>query len=351
MKPKNMKLKMHLTLALLGAMLSAPLAQAAEVAGPSSSGGGSAVVCRNPDGKIYYSELLDLFEARAVIGLKLPAASGSIYTDYRRSVENTHRLQGHPDLADKIVEQSDENLRRFFDIVRMTQPGERLPRLDDVGEHPRLSPNCGLEQLAIFHDTEPAVVEIDTEIWETLDSLNRAALVTHELFYQWDRINKEPTSEGTRSLVAHVYAEKGAVPNSHGVPEGATSCYAHNPKAANPGSSITLFHAFSVNTPEGTGTRLQFYSYSARAAIVKTVADLPGILPRMTKSWNMIDGQPMPLLIVDEPNVDRTLMAPFRSGYRKGWTVEVALKTGQPVRLTFKRKGVVMTEEFFSSCD
>jgi hypothetical protein len=67
-------------------------------------------------------------------------------------------------------------LRRFFDITQMTAPGVKLPKSNDIGAAPRIPEGCALEQLAIFHDETPNRVEIDSEIWKALDSVNRACL-------------------------------------------------------------------------------------------------------------------------------------------------------------------------------
>ena len=350
-----MKSKFALLAVLL---LFSPLA----LAGASNGGGGAAVVCRQTDGQIRYASLLDLYETSQVYGLKLFKPTGSLERDYYLAVANTYSLQGYPEYAEKEKASISENLRKFFEIVSMTPAGQGLPILDDTGEVPMLPSGCAIEQLAIFHDASTLGtdrVEINSEIWRSLDSLNQAALVTHEMNYYWERTLNERTSEATRAVVAHIFADGGVTPVRDGIPSYSMSCLSIDPRFStvtryNDGSKstsysrISSFDVYPIQTPQGPGMRLQFGSVAGRPTIVKTFIDVSGIQFKLREELNKNrDGYEM---IVNEPGKNIDAEIPLSNGLRKGWSINIVYKTDEAVRLVVKNHGVVLTEETLTSC-
>lgn len=323
--------------------------------GPSSSGGGAALVCRSSEGKIEYSELLDLYEARVVMHRPLVQPTGSVTRDYFLAAANTYRLQGAPGLADREKAAIEENLRRFFDIAQMTAPGVKLPTLGDLGEAPQAPEGCAIEQLAIFHDEIPNRVEIDSEIWNSLNSVNRSALVTHEAYYAWERTLRERTSQNTRVAVGIIYAASGVEPVKSGVPQDALTCFSEDPRflrqhGRSSGSDrLSSFSVYPVMTPEGKGTRLQFGQIGGRPILTKTTVEIPGVEFALGKiEWDQTLN--IPVSKVSEANKNVHLEIPLRGGVRENASVEVSYVTGQPVRLSFKVNGVTETEEILTTC-
>jgi hypothetical protein len=258
-------------------------------------------------------------------------------------------------------ERISENLQRFFDLVRMTPPGVKLPHLPDLGSVPALPQGCAIEQLAIFHDDEPNSVEIDSEIWNALDSLNRAALVTHELAYAWQRQLQERTSETTRSFVAHVYAAPGqVVPVREGVPEARLRCwsedFAYRESETNEDGSVSSsnthlsgFEAYPIQTADGPGTRLQFNAIAGRPSVARATIDLRGVGLKLKNTLDRSSFGQM-IAIVEEPGKDLRIERPLSGTFWKDWSVEVVYRTGAPMKLVFKKNGVRLAEDVVTNC-
>lgn len=319
-------------------------------AGPSSSGGGAALVCRDDNNKIASAELLDLYEARVTYGLKLVASTGSTEEDYYLAADRTYTLQGQPNLAKHERANILEGLKRLYDLAQMTGT---LPKLNDLGRVPDVPEGCAIEQLAIFDDA-PNKIRIDSEIWSALDTLNRAALATHEAHYYFERTLKERTSESTRAYVAHIYAENFASPVNEGIPPEAFSCSSLDPRsqtvvASGPGwtsSTFTRTSSFKVfpwMTPSGPGARLQFTHLSGRPIIKKTTIEIPNVAFAVKPAWSP-KIQAM-VLVVAETNQNQRLDIPLRGGLRSNTSIEVHYVTGEPVRLVVKENGVAVSEE------
>lgn len=348
-----MKKQLLKNLSAAAATLVASMAFSAPADGPSSSGGGAALVCRTPEGKISYAELLDLYEARTVLRFPLVQPTGSVQQDYFLAAANTYRLQGALGLAEKERENINESLRRFFDIAQMTAPGVKLPVLKDLGETPRIPDGCALEQLAIFHDETPNRVEIDTEIWNSLDSVNRAALVSHEAHYAYERKLLERTSVLSRAFVGYIYAVSGVVePVRTGIPDGSLKClsedFRYRQRPSSGSERLSSFDVYPIMTPEGMGMRLQFGQIAGRPELTKATIEIPGVNFAVKPGWDASGENPVAIVTEADKNVH--LEIPLRGGMRKDVSVEVAYVTGSPVRLSFKVNGAVISEETLTSC-
>lgn len=326
-------------------------------AGVVSGGGGLAAVCRGPDHKIVSATLLDLYES-ASLGLTLPRPTGSVERDYFLAAANTYRLQGVPQLADEQQEMIASSLRKFFEIVEMKPGGTLLPT-NDVGSAPVLPQGCQLEQLAVFHDELPNRVEVDSEIWSALDSLNRSALVTHEAHYYWLRKLHERTSEASRAFVAHVYAIGGNTPSLDGVPWLAKNCSSEDPRfriiTDRTDDSLSWsndrpsgFYAFPINTPEGSGMKLQFTTLAGRPQVVKTTAIIAGVDFETRELWNQSIGSMV--LYPRSSGINIVREVSLEGGLRPGYSIEVHYVSDEPIRILTKFKGEVMTDEFLTNC-
>lgn len=324
-------------------------------AGPSSSGGGAAVVCRNEAKQIEYAELLDLYEAHTIYGLTLVASKGSTEEDYFLSADRTYTLQGHPDLAEQERSNILEGLRRFYDLAEMT--GE-LPRLNDLGRAPQVPNGCQIEQLAIFED-QNLKVRINLEIWMALDTLNRAALASHEAYYYFERTLEEQTSESTRAMVAHIYSTSFNSPVNEGIPPNASQGSTLDPKSkrvvrsGKDWSSSTYtrnssFKVFPWMTPSGMGIRLQFQSIAGRPIIKKSTIEIPNVAFATTKVWSR--ELEMMVCMVSEPNQNVRRELELRGSLRPNATIEIHYVTNSPLRLVMKENGKVISEEYMTSC-
>lgn len=253
-------------------------------AGPSTSGGGFAVVCRDSNSNtILSAELLDIYEARTVHGFEIMKESGDEVRDYIRSVKNGYRLQGyHPPISDEEIA---HNLKKFYDIAEFLPMDEKLPNLDDLGSTVKAPEGCAIEPVAIFYDSEN-VVTIDKQIMDAMNSLSRAALITHEIQYHYFRsldVDPDTNSLEARLTTATSFALN-LNPAKLGIPTNL--------------KSITQFHHCEVNGNSTSCTqstdyflrpvgfdengrqlsRLQFTSLAGRPLLTMTTVDIPDLV-------------------------------------------------------------------------
>lgn len=165
-----------LVFAILGILLSAD----ARASGGVEAHGGPAVVCRALDGtnRILSAEMLDLFEARNVRGLRVsvdrPGSAEEIAAQvFSRLQRYAYGARYRKELAEilerKIILEPE---------VRNTPTNDVFPILSREG--------CKIEQVAVYVRDERRVL-IDREIFDALDATNQAALYVHEAVYKIDR--------------------------------------------------------------------------------------------------------------------------------------------------------------------
>jgi hypothetical protein len=233
------------------------------LAGVSTSGGGTGVVCRSPEGKITSVELLDLYEVKARGQTLIPDSGASGIESYLASVDRVWQLQSAPIVEDQKF--SRQNYENFMKKVQWIQPGEHLAFLNDVGHHPPLPQGCALEQIAIFYDVPTQVIAIDRELWDLLALQDQTALVWHELTYMYFRGLKDNTSEYARTFVSMIFAQE-TVPVLEGISKDQPSCFSE-------GATRSFFYKIPQNSATLT-VRFQFFSFLNRPLVNKTYADL-----------------------------------------------------------------------------
>ena len=315
--------------------------------GVGSTGGGASVVCRDSQNKIISAELLDLYEARVRDSRDLLATTYSIEGDYLLATQNTFRLQGS--LLALEANQVSATLQRFFVSTEFTLPGVRLRWLGDLGPTvPALNQQgCALEQLAIFDDTTQKI-SIDSEIWTALNTLNQAALVTHELEYAYERKLEERTSETTRAIVGLIYSAHGVVPVLEGLPAARIHCITTlENRGENQGEDrgegqstqkgVSGFYVYPSLAENGhpSGLTLQFTQLMGRPLLTRTTLHLENL-----SHW---DTHP-------EKGADLTIKAPLDGMQSKGWELEVRYRYDSPVRLTLFQRGKQVQEAVVQSC-
>jgi hypothetical protein len=313
-------MKLHLTILSLMFSVSA-------WAGPSTSGGGFAVVCRDGNQKIKTAELLDLYEAKHLHGFELINSSGDEVKDYLRSVKNGYRLQGYnPPVTDDEIKKNRQN---FYNIVNWIPSDEQLPNLNDIGKTVAVPAGCKIEPLAIFYDTQ-GVVSIDKSIWETLDTLSRAALITHEITYNYFRSMKlaaDTTSEESRTLTAMNFS-KNITPVKSGLPPGL--------------KENSIFHS-CMKTGEFSRSCDQPSEYYIFDGAVDETGN-----PLLRVQFTYLAGRPLiALTVLDLPHaVSFGQVFKVQSQQLHGWTAEVAQDTTSAygIKLVIKRDNIFITE-------
>jgi hypothetical protein len=317
-------MKLYLCLA---AVIGWTITASAMSEGPSTTGGnGYSVVCREK-GKIVSAELLDLYEAQAKFHLSLPKPLGSLKRDYLRAVKNSYSLQGQADAFQENAILT--NLYQFLDHLHFGGP---VLATNDIG--PTLPPphGCKYEATAYFHDQQD-VVDVDLEIWNALDSLSQAALVSHELDYSWNRVLQDRTSENARALVAYIYSNSDIVPVKADLPKTALLFGTYD---ANQASQVdSSFYVY----PALEGVTLQLVQIMSLPMITKATVDVPGI-------HFALDHQ----CLVTEAATKVDAVFPVHGSQREDYALGIHYETGMPVRLTLFENGIATKTAEVDQC-
>lgn len=167
-------------------------------AGVKEGGGGNAMVCRAADQSIVSAQILDLFEARVLYGLATPAANPTpAITQAQAMISRLVELNKFATLQ----------LQGIFDHVsknaRMLPTEITLNPIDDSFS-PITQKGCAIEQLAAY--MPDGNLYINSDIWQTLDETNRAALYVHESVYKMMRDRGATDSVRSRKLVGYLFS-------------------------------------------------------------------------------------------------------------------------------------------------
>lgn len=147
--------------------------------------GGDAVVCRDANGEITSAEVLDVYEGRQVYNLRPQSSSTSTKPgEYLKSIFRQLK-QIDPSKYDTYM----GKLKEFHSQIDFVDEA-----LEDIPDHGDLMiiPGCAVEQLAIQRQVDlpgDKAYTINREIWNSLDVINQAALISHEIIY-FDAINQ-----------------------------------------------------------------------------------------------------------------------------------------------------------------
>lgn len=168
------------------------------IAGDKGNGGYS-VVCRNDDGTIATAELLDIYEGRLIHNLKY--ANNSLNLAALLS-QTQFKVRTERAFSDKFIRE----IRNINSNLVFIPEGNELELTEDALPSIKKK-NCQFEQLANY--TENGEIIVSQEIYDQLDTLNKAALVVHEAVYAIRRkALGESTSVSSRKLTAFLMAER-----------------------------------------------------------------------------------------------------------------------------------------------
>ena len=248
-------------LAILGsAFLFSPFVEA----GVDSSGGGTAVVCRDGNHAISRIELLDLFEGRSVYGLtyvnNTDTTDDQIFAVYEKAA--TTMVQPQIDLFSALT-----RVRR---IAKILPQGTHLSAINDA--YPIVLPDgCRLEQFASYIDD--GVLSIDAELWDAADQTNRAALYLHEAVYRLARGEGATDSRFSRRVVSYLFSTTILDPVIDGIPANARWCETHD----SVGRTIDRFAVYpeSLIINKKPATVLQFTKKDRSTLFTKTTLTSP----------------------------------------------------------------------------
>jgi hypothetical protein len=313
-------------------------------AGPSTSGGGFAVVCRDPQLQqtIKSAELLDLYEANVEYKLTLGKSTGYADQDYVNA-----RLRQYGPHVDFDI--NDERGHYYKYLSMMKFQDAQVTGSNDLGHSASPPAGCAIEQMAKFHDLKltpygwDATIDVNQPIWNALDSMNRAALIEHERWYLGEREANETDSQNARAVVAFSFAD-GAVPTYLGAKKSARICT--TPEIPDPNDPYkTNGTEFLVDVLKDKAghlfSRLYFGMIAGRSLIAQSVADLDQI------GFKLSRGQ---VPVVLERHVNKTIRVPIRSQLRSDWEIEVKYITNKPVHFKLFQSGQQIGEDVVAEC-
>jgi hypothetical protein len=178
MKPSKellMKTKIIASLAVL------MLAKSALAGGSSAGNGGNTIVCLDGNGQIKSVELLDFYEARVKRGITPDLGDDSLSVDEKVSLAISRLAAIDIPLGKYIMPGAVANFKKESVFL----PGIRLVTVDD-SDHLFVPAGCQQEQTALQKTPEfpgDKLFNIDQDLWNHMDSNNRAGLILHEVFY------------------------------------------------------------------------------------------------------------------------------------------------------------------------
>lgn len=317
---------------LLG-ILATQLLTSVAIAGPITSGGGFALVCRNDNNSIISAELLDLYEAKNKFNYQLLTSTGSLEGDYVASVANTYRLQGYE--GDILIDSfTRKNLAMFLEKASFLPKTKKLPHLNDLGNHAKAPAGCAIEALAVWNDQTDAI-KIDSEIWDNLDSLSQAALVQHELAYKYQRSSYEKTSESTRAFVGTIFSV-----NAKSVLDERTR---NLPMATGRADDLyTTFHHEKI----GNEMKLHFFTIMNRLLVTEatTSIDLTGV--QLKSGYSDKLNKFVVIALVDKV---KKVKNKILTNQNSSWEIEFTFIPNRPVKIGFYEKGVLLQEMFLTN--
>lgn len=173
-------------------------------AGVGTSGGGHVIVCQGRSADLYgFATVLDIFEAEEVFKLTLRPARESLAAELDLLATQLGTvMQNSPHLPSPLT---GESLLQWWDNRVQYLPKLRT-ETSDLGTIPVLPRGCSVRQIAVFDDTHD-LVQVDQDLWNSLNDFNKAALIAHEIVYRERRLDeRESSSEASRFLVGRMFS-------------------------------------------------------------------------------------------------------------------------------------------------
>ena len=322
--------------------------------GGMGSGGGASVVCRDTAGKIITAEALDLYEGRTRYGLTLKQPLGDYRQEFVRYNREMNNVGGFPVPPQIVLEGLDQLVLK----LNFLPVGMKQELTNDYGDlYLELPENCKLEQLAIYHDKKNRI-DIDSEVWNATDDMNKAAILAHEEIYRSLRRTEEPTSELTRKVIAMLFSTTPPAYQLTDMPKKETQvCFGHKGKGSirtNENGSVTsssgdMFFMYpSQKNPGHTIIRIQSL---ARSIFGRTEVEVPQPIVTELLRQTPMTATEMPYMFVDDVYANTNLLLPVQSELFGNDKIIVNYKFGEKFYLSYVRNGKqVIARSFISSC-
>jgi hypothetical protein len=172
------------------------LSSSAALAGGMSTGGGSAVVCRDASGQITKAIFLDVFEGRERFGYDIPERNGEPSDLARAALANFAAKPAYRNLLEATLTDIETN--------RVLLPAHlALQTSTDLGNDYAvyILAGCRLEQVG-FYESD-GKLRVATSVYDHLSPTSQAAFWLHETIYRFARDTADaPNSGKARPIVA-----------------------------------------------------------------------------------------------------------------------------------------------------
>jgi hypothetical protein len=239
-----------------------------------------------------------------------------------------------------------ENLQRSLANLQFTRPGKELNRLFDEGRHSPLPQNCGIEQIAVWH--EPVnTVEVSRDLWSHLSSLDQAALLLHEAIYQYHRAQMgHVTSEEARRLVGLIFSQAGLFPWQAGLLTDSFYCGAVTGLNTTDGLTLQFFR--DISKPSSTSMRI----VEVKGVNVAPAAqEIPAIFGLDNIYLDHSAEAPFIGKII-RTNANAIVSAQLPTPIHGIHSLEIEFKTNSPIKITMKSQtGQVLNSAGVISCN
>lgn len=174
--------------------------------GGDAGNGGGAVVCRDADKKIVYSEVFDLWEWKDLGIVKHEGSVKEILDEVLSDVKEVNKW--YFDLLSVEVDYAYKAITKFTD----SRPYVGIKKIKDSKHVIKIKscPNgkkipAKFEQLVNYMNS--GRIYVDSEIYHSLSSLHQAAIIVHEAVYKTYRDLKSDTdSRAARETVAKIFS-------------------------------------------------------------------------------------------------------------------------------------------------
>lgn len=190
--------------------------------GGMDGGGGSGIVCRNPDDTVKSVRLTD-FEDTLQDGESASfndvSATGDTKKDEKLLDEELQKILGQPELSKATNASFKIMLSHNIQIIR-EQLNAALLKEDngtyifapmDLGlNRPiRVAKGCKIELIAFFSGWPTSKLDVDSNLWRTLSITGRAGLIVHEAIYGLRRaLFQDHDSSTTRQETLALFSQK-----------------------------------------------------------------------------------------------------------------------------------------------
>ena len=178
------------------------------LAGVMNGGGGRGVLCNK--GGHRKLEVLDLFEAREKLGLKITPNDFSFDRNVdiygpRISENDSTTSQAGISLGDRRTWAHKLVKMAVLDLIDFIPAGQRLPLVDDSHET-ALPSGCTPVQIAYY--TPEDRIKMDRQYWSLLTGQEKLALIFHEIYYYNARAAGAIDSIESRYVTAYLMSDE-----------------------------------------------------------------------------------------------------------------------------------------------